>query len=152
MSVKREQEEAPEFIEGQRSSVVPTTPQQPEEESVITTINNTHLTDILERLTQFESQVVVERLSALESGISSLKKELAILKLLIHDIKGLVTNISVTQEEFVSDMEAEDEFNIAKKQEEKEDMFKALEGLDDMDDELTDAELRQSIGDKKSWN
>jgi DNA-directed RNA polymerase sigma subunit (sigma70/sigma32) len=152
MSVKREQEEAPEFIEGQRSSVVPSTPQQSEEESVITTINNTHLTDILERLTQFESQVVVERLSALESGISSLKKELAILKLLIHDIKGLVTNISVTQEEFVSDMEAEGEFNVAKEQEEKQDMLKVLEGLDDMDDELTDAELRQSIGDKKSWN
>lgn len=152
MSVKREQEEAPEFIEEQRSSVVPTTQQQPEEESVITTINNTHLTDILERLTQFESQVVVERLSSLESGISSLKKELAILKLLIHDIKGLVTNISVTQEEFVSDMEADGEFNVVKEQEEKQDMLKALEGLDDMDDELTDAELRQSIGDKKSWN
>lgn len=152
MSVKREQEEAPEFIEEQRSSVVPTTQQQPEEESVITTINNTHLTDILERLTQFESQVVVERLSSLESGISSLKKELAILKLLIHDIKGLVTNISVTQEEFVSDMEADGKFNVVKEQEEKQDMLKVLEGLDDMDDELTDAELRQSIGDKKSWN
>lgn len=74
--------------------------------------NATQVEELISRLTQFENKVVVERLTSLESDVSSLKKELVLIKLMVKEIKTIVNSISITQEQMVSDMDEDGEHDM----------------------------------------
>ena len=118
--------------------------------------NTTQVEELISRLTQFENKVVVERLTSLESDVSSLKKELVLIKLMVKEIKTIVNSISITQEQMVSDMDEEQDRNLDDEPPSISDLLSSFSLDEDEDQQQTGEDSRVEYAttaeDAKKWN